>query len=526
MTESLSPRALSGLLRARWPILALFLIFLLALAVRTVDLTDNPRGFFADEASFGVNADLILHTGKDEYGEFLPLLFRAFGEYKLPIFAYAELPFIAVLGRTELAVRLTAAVIGSLTVIATYLLAKELFKREAAALAAAALLAILPWHIHYSRVGMEIVVLPLMLSISLWLFLRAMRQGSSIVPAVVAFGLTFYSYRAAWVLVPPLMLVLVAMYYRELLKRRREWLASAVILLMFGLPLLRHVLSDTGDRSTDVSIFKAHSGQGTVHLFWDFYKSYFSPSFLFEKGDNQEVLRHYLPGHGELYWFLAPLIVIGVIALLVRLERRSVIVIALLAFFPLSGALSDHSPISSRTIAGSLAFVLVCTAGIALVFEVLERFPERIARGASVAFAIGLLIAAAVSFQTYFDRYQHEYPKLAAGYWGWQDGPEEIFRRFVQVQDRYDELWMDGEFNAPQIFVRFYTGDGCKKCNIGGVDKYNPAKRQLFALRPKNISPDRFQFVVRDSLYYPSGEQSFMILEILGPALPPTLVRP
>src|SRR3990172_7352515 len=156
--------ALVPLLRDLWLPAALAAILLLAAVVRVYDIGANPPGFFADEASYGYNAYTILHTGKDEYGARLPLFFQAFGEYKLPVYTYSIVPFIAVFGLTEVAVRLTSALYGVLTVLAVYLLVRALFQQRGMALAAAAILAILPLHLHYSRTRLgEIIAFPFFL---------------------------------------------------------------------------------------------------------------------------------------------------------------------------------------------------------------------------------------------------------------------------------------------------------------------------------------------------------------------------
>jgi 4-amino-4-deoxy-L-arabinose transferase-like glycosyltransferase len=184
----------------------------LVTVVRVYDIGGNPPGFFCDEASYGYNAYSILETGKDEHGARLPLFFRAFGEYKLPVYTYSQIPFIAAFGLSELAVRLTTAAYGVLTVLAVYLLVRALFRREALAVAAAAVLAVLPWHIHYSRTGLgEIIVYPFFLTLSLYLFHLGTRRPRWWLAAGLAFGLTLYSYRAAWVTLPPLLLVLAVL---------------------------------------------------------------------------------------------------------------------------------------------------------------------------------------------------------------------------------------------------------------------------------------------------------------------------
>src|SRR5688572_21973255 len=101
-------------------LLSLAAILTLAAGLRIYNVGNNPPGFFADEASFGYNAYTILRSGTDEHGAPFPLFFRAFGEYKLPIFTYALTPFITALGLSETAVRLTAAAFGVATVAAMY----------------------------------------------------------------------------------------------------------------------------------------------------------------------------------------------------------------------------------------------------------------------------------------------------------------------------------------------------------------------------------------------------------------------
>ena len=514
---SLDLAGLRLLLVARWPLLVLGLLLLVGGAVRTVDLSGTPMGFFTDEASFGLNAWLILTTGKDEHGEFLPLLFESFGEYKLPVFVYAEVPFVAIFGRTEVAVRVTAAVLGVLGIVSTYLLGKEIFRRELPALGSAALLAVLPWHIHYSRTGLgDIISCPLLVTAGLFLFLRAMRESRSVLPAAVVLGVAFYTYRAAWVVLPPVLLVACLLYYKELLRDRRDTLISAGVLFLMLWPLVRHLLSDTGDRSTQAWIFNLDREGSVLALFWDFYKSYFSFDFLFRLGDNGPITRHYLPGHGVLYWFMLPLLLAGIAKALLSSDRGFTVLLALLVFFPLGGALSDTSPISSRTILGSVTFAMLAGLGTAALIDLTATLRPR----AAMLLAAGTLAAfttlGALSFGSYASAYFSDYPRLSAGYWGWQDGPEEIISRFVALQDNYDALYLDGAFNAPHIFFPFYAGDRCHKCSVGGPDRFDPGKRQLFALRAENADLARYHFSLRETLFYPDGTPSFVLVEITG----------
>lgn len=507
-----------AVLRRHWRLLALAALTICAFVVRAYDVADNPKGFFTDEASYGLNSWLIMSTGRDEFGGFLPLFFKAFGEYKLPLFIYGEIPFIALLGRTETAVRVASAFFGSLTVIITYLLAKELFRRELPAFSAAAFLAILPWHIHYSRTGFgEVVLLPLVFTAAFYLFFRAMRDARFILPSAIALGLTFYAYRPAWITVPALLAVMAIAYRDEIRANLRVWLPAGAVLAVMLLPIAYHLFfSGSGDRSSQASIFNIESDKSTLQLFSDFYRSYFREGFLFADGDNGPITRHYLPGHGVLYYFQLPLLLIGVVSLAGSLNRRYLFVLAFLLLYPLSASVSDSSPISTRAILGSVSLSLVAAAGLwAIAGTIRARFP----RGghAFALAAIGIVaLAAGYSFASYLDRYHSEYPVLSDGYWGWQDGAQEIIEYFVEVEDQYDELYMDGSFNAPAIFFPFYAGDGCKKCTLGGDDRFNPAKRQLFALRPESFHADQYSYRIVHTLYHAGGSVAFVFIEITG----------
>src|SRR3990172_6662708 len=130
-------------------------VILLGFFLRVYRADAVPPSLSWDETSIGYNAYSILKTGRDEHQRFLPLdTFIAFGDYKPPLAIYATVPFVAMLGLTELAVRLPSVIAGTLTVLITYFLVLELFNNklritnnQSLALLSAFLLAISPWHI-------------------------------------------------------------------------------------------------------------------------------------------------------------------------------------------------------------------------------------------------------------------------------------------------------------------------------------------------------------------------------------------
>jgi hypothetical protein len=110
------------------PIIADFLLALLIASVvflRVVKLDSVPPGTDVDEASIGYNAYSILQTGADEHGVSFPLFFKAFGEYKNPVFIYSLVPLIKAFDLSIWTIRFGAALFGLGTAIFLALIVKE-----------------------------------------------------------------------------------------------------------------------------------------------------------------------------------------------------------------------------------------------------------------------------------------------------------------------------------------------------------------------------------------------------------------
>src|SRR5438874_1717900 len=106
-------------------VLILILIVFLASILRFWNLGSVPPSLEWDEAALGYNAYSLLHTGRDEYGTLLPLNLKSFGDYKPAVYAYLDVPFVAIFGLNEFAVRLPSALAGIGLVIVIYFLMME-----------------------------------------------------------------------------------------------------------------------------------------------------------------------------------------------------------------------------------------------------------------------------------------------------------------------------------------------------------------------------------------------------------------
>jgi len=69
-------------------------------------------GFVTDESSIAFDALTISRTGADEHGATMPLYFRAFGEYKNPVYIYLLALEFRITGPSILAARALSILLG------------------------------------------------------------------------------------------------------------------------------------------------------------------------------------------------------------------------------------------------------------------------------------------------------------------------------------------------------------------------------------------------------------------------------
>src|SRR5215213_277989 len=104
------------------PLLLVVAACAFASALYAWEAASNPPGFYIDESSIAFNAHAVSESGRDEHGESFPLYFRAFGDYKNPVYVYLLAALFRVTGPGITAARLLSAALGALTALALALL--------------------------------------------------------------------------------------------------------------------------------------------------------------------------------------------------------------------------------------------------------------------------------------------------------------------------------------------------------------------------------------------------------------------
>ncbi len=520
-----------GLLRKYFNIILIFLVITLGFSLRIYNLGNNPAGFFCDEASIGYNAYTIITSGADEYGTPFPIFFRAFGEYKSPIEIYSTAPFVGIFGLSEFSTRLPSTIYGILSIIAIYFLAKEMFIRHREdnfiAIFSMFFLAISPWSIQFSRVSLEgLMAFVFFTTFGLFLFLKAQSKPNLFILSVISFTLALYSYFPARIFIPLFCLGLIGLHFKFFLQYKKQVLYSAILLLLLLIPFLMNNLSLDGlARWQQVSVFYHPPKNESIvqHITSDYFQ-HFSADFLFLKGDidmsGQFITRHSVRGIGELYLFQLPLILAGIFHLFKKRKKLFYIFLLWIILYPTGSMFTlDNTPQATRSIIGVAPFQILTAVGLEYLLELFIKL-DLVAKTKYIlhltfTFIIGLLIV--LSFTSYLILYFSSYPNYSSDFWGWQYGARDIVQYFATNEQKYDEEIMAPEFNAPEIFFKFYAPNDCVKCKVGLPDKlYDPNKKQLFALTPDYLKNNpEWNFEPLEKIYYPNGTIAFLIGEIV-----------
>ena len=102
---------LSGVKNSNRWIAVLIVVSIAAATLCFLRITTNPPGFYIDESSIAYNAHTIARTGADENGVRWPLYFRAFGDYKNPVYIYVLAALFRLTGPSILVPRLLSALL-------------------------------------------------------------------------------------------------------------------------------------------------------------------------------------------------------------------------------------------------------------------------------------------------------------------------------------------------------------------------------------------------------------------------------
>ena len=329
----------------------LLILVLFSFCLRFWWLDRSPRGLLIDEAHFGYISYSLIETGRDEHGISWPIVFKGFGDQKLPVQTYLLMPFIKFIGLNSVAVRLPSVIAGSLLVVAVYWLLKEFKIKEELALFGALIVALNPWAFIMSRFAYESNIALLLLTPGL-VFLHKITQQKGwwwVIASSFLMALTWYTYIAFR---PVTLLFSIGFLIFLLATKQIKWQKAVLFIVTFAalvVPLFHSSVASSGiARFNQIGILAdeglvmainqnrtfcddklpkficyglwnkpLYFGKELVQRFVAVY----SPRFLFTHGDDQ--LRYQsIEDFGQFYLVLLPLLFLGMVGAMFRVGAQ------------------------------------------------------------------------------------------------------------------------------------------------------------------------------------------------------------
>lgn len=456
-------------------IFLLLLIIGIGALLRFYALDKSPPSLGFDEASLGYNAYSIMLTGKDEYGNFLPISLRSFNDYKPALYAYLSIPFIKIFGLTDNSVRMVSALAGTVSLIFLYLLLKEFIKSKWWQLITLFILSFEPWRLHFSRNAFETNLSACLFLIGIWFLIKVKENKKKWVGVVIFFALSAYSYHSARLAVP-LLLAFWIFDPIKLFTRKKIWSAIKIrinknwkklvwlgLFLLLSLPIFianNSALLLTRFRQENVfnryypyapkellnPISSAYYLSGIIvgHIF-----AYISPVNL-----NQRIYSwikmspQFIPGMGMLGWLEGIFLVIGfiyVVKNILKSEKYRFLIYWIIAgIAPAAATWNWYHTLRALNIYPALEIL------VAIGFwRLIKKYRRRKLILLVVSAILLTTIVFTINNELLYSSYENHGEYQPGGY-------KEGMPYLKSIQDNYDQVIIDTPHAQPFVFLMFY----------------------------------------------------------------------
>lgn len=474
------------------PLLVLLLITLLGGFIRFFWLDRFPVAPNWDEISHGYNAYSILMTGRDEWGVRLPLIFRAFGDYKLPLYIYLTTLPVWLFGLSVFSIRFISALAGTFAIPGIYLLANQLVLSSQVSVLgknnkdskssklssdifnlptiAAFFLALLPWHFFISRPALEANLSLTLIIFAVYFLIKGLENSKLWIPSAILFGLSLHTYNTARVFVPSLLLAFIVIFFRKI-KLTRSLLAPIFILAFFAAIVAYQIFSGAGTarysklniitESTAYTLGQKRIESGLppliakfvfnrpvyfVQTFINNYFEYFTPAFFNQSRGAQSQFA--IPGANLLGFPVMLLFLIGLFYLLKNpSEKPHLFLLAWFFLSPIASALTVDPPQALRP--NPMIPSIIIIAGLGFLF-VLNHLSSSIKKFVTII----VVVLIALNFSLYVNNYLTLYPKVYSE--SWMYGYREVFE-YLNTQKNFNKIFISKRYGEPHIFYAFFN---------------------------------------------------------------------
>lgn len=428
---------------------------LLGLFLRIFLINQNPPSLNWDEVSHGFNAYSILKTGRDEWGSIMPLIFRCFGDFKLPLYIYLTVPSILFFGLNPFSVRLVSVIAGTLTPLIIYLILKKLTPSKKIIPFLGLLITLFsPGTIFLSRIALEANLFMFLFCLSLY-FLISQKFGWS----TFIFGLSLFSYNSSRVLLPFYLAALFYFISKEKINFKKIFSQFIPFIILASLAVYQTFNQSGQARYQWVSLLDSGSinqinelrqiyprflvNKATYFTFTAIknYLSHFNPQFIFFNGGS-----HYqfsLPHFYIISPLLIPFFLLGLIYLIKNIRQLPYkLILFWLIISPIPSSITRDAPHILRSITFIPIIIIIISLGISYS---LNKFTKL-----NLLYISAALILGQIFFWPKYFQYSKQYSS------SWQYGYQQAVSYIKDNYQNYDQIIFTKKYGEPHEFILFY----------------------------------------------------------------------
>ena len=455
---------------------AFAIIIIISVVLRIYRIDYYPAEIDQDELSNLYDGYSIIQTGADRWGMKYPAILRAFGDYdyRPPLYAWLCALSIKIFGYSTFAGRFPSVVLGCLSLLIIYFTAKRI-GGPLFALLSLLLAGLSPWHMLFSRIGLESSILHSFFTISafyVWLTAKAKQYSTKylvLLGFVIGFGAN--AYQAGKLIFCILALIIMVDVYIHAIGTFKKISLFALSCLLGAAPQIfvavtmpEHFFARANETMFSFSF--------SFHYFNTFLRNFcwnLSPDFLFFSFGEHNYLTVGRLLTFEFFFFYLGLFFFS------KLFKKSPVFhpVYLYIFITLSiipGALTKINPHALRISGLNSLLPMVSAAGIIFVYRQIPKPPVRYL---FLLTTIGLLILNSIFFIK--DFVQSEHLRTL----GFQNFLVQMATRVNQYTPYYSRIYIEDFGNQPYIYIANY-------CHI------TPAQFQGATKQIRNIGWDHF----------------------------------
>lgn len=230
-------------IKTSWYSFTVVLILFLGLVIRGYNFGSTPQGYYWDEVAMLVDAKVVAETGFDQHDRvWWQPMYPSYGDYKLPFYQWLVNVTVTVVGPHLWAVRFPALVIGVMTLLVGWAIARQIghqlklttVHKHVLELTTLLAVSFSPWAIHFSRVGFEAYAGQFFLASSVLVLLLGKNRWWLWLVAGVLGAVATYSYFSVRFVFPVVMVATWAWMYLDfdLLTNLRTKLTQTILKLL------------------------------------------------------------------------------------------------------------------------------------------------------------------------------------------------------------------------------------------------------------------------------------------------------